>query len=278
MMEPDPLSTTTQAKRSASRCAASSRSLWMSAVLQPSSRAASSGWGVRTVGWAASRWRKACCSAGCAATAFRPSASITNCRLRARISGMSASMLWPPPQPATTWRFSRSSCAHCLCIRSGGTGHEASPCKFRMTRPAPACKAALAAKTAAPLMPMPRKDSDSPPMTATSPWLPLWLACDLCIRSAGLLSHAAWTGRFSVVGVLGMSSSSVLSQISPHTSRPWPMKRPGLAEMKVRVWSARTTPCACSAPSSCPDSGFRPVGKSSARIWAWDRFISSTQD
>jgi hypothetical protein len=60
--------------------------------------------------------------------------------------------------------------------QAAGAGSPASASGQTYTRPAPACKAALAASQAAPVMAVPRVALHSPPITATSPKQPLWLA------------------------------------------------------------------------------------------------------
>ncbi len=92
-------------------------------------------------------------------------------------------------------------------------------------RPAPWCRAVLAAKMAAPVMP------GAPPITKTSPKLPLWLLCGRCVGVGAAFSHAVAGCSCSA-----LSQSSVSHQISPQASRPSPVKRPGLSVRRLRVW------------------------------------------
>ena len=197
---PEPFRTTVHWYRSASACADGMRSFCTWAVLQPSSLAASNGCGVRTVAWGRSPMVARCCKRFCSevscATALRPSASSTRWALRCSTWGKTACTALPPPQPQTTCSWSNASCSNWRCITSGGALSLAWPdSRLKMTRPAPACRAAEAARMAAPVMPMPWVAMPSPPITATSPWLPLWLAWCLGLSASGVLSWATGCTR-----------------------------------------------------------------------------------
>jgi len=86
-------------------------------------------------------------------------------------------MSCPPPHPHTTVALSKGSMAGSRVIKAGWLTCVALSKSPKYTRPAPPCSAAVAAKIAAPCMPL------APPKMATSPRLPLWLLCAAVARS-----------------------------------------------------------------------------------------------
>ena len=122
------------------------------------------------------------------------------------------------------------------------------------TRPAPPCRAARAASTAAPSMPR------APPSTTRSPKLPL---CVLRRRGASRSANSA--GPFSTACAASWckpSAPSMSTRTAPAWSQPSPVCRPGLLPRKVMVCVAVTAaPC---GPTMVPVSASRPLGTSIA--------------
>ena len=148
-----------------------------------------------------------------------------------------------------------------FCIISGLTricapAEDAS--KVKKTRPQPPCRAALAAKIAAPVMPV------APPTIATSPNFPLWVSC----KRGNILGS-----KFnSAHGLAEWLQSRSWNQISPQASRPWAVKRPGLSVKRLKVTDALTD-----VLETTPVSLFKPVGTSTATMGFPHWFINSIQ-
>ena len=281
MMLPLPLSSTVQSRVLARVCAAAKRSACTAGTLLFNSRAASRGWGVSTVGRPAGprffrRWR----SMASAAMAFNASASSSKRALCSSTLGSKAATLLPPPQPHTTVLL--GNCAKAVTwLRSMISGVWGSCCSWpwssrcRNTRPAPWCKAALAAKIAAPCMAAPAC-KPWPPMTSTSPKLPLWLAWrraanPAVIGAAGWCSQAVGAGLGRAMGSCPRPRSS--NQIWPAASRPSAVNRPGFKVSRLRVWRCWWLGLwcgVCGAYPAChrPVSACSPLGKSTAKTVA----------
>ncbi|MNN24912.1 hypothetical protein D3C81_1383630 [compost metagenome] len=178
---PEPFSTIVACHAAASARAALSRSRWISATVQPSSRAASSGCGVITCGTPLAR--RASASVWSPASRFSASASSTSGGGEPTLaqvsihcpSSLPAAPPVPMPGPMTSADMVSTAMSATSCsISSGWTGSingAGWARKPTCTRPAPRCSAARAPSSGAPAMPW------LPPSTASEPKVPLFTAC-----------------------------------------------------------------------------------------------------
>ena len=129
------------------------------------------------------------------------------------------------------------------------------------TRPAPACRAARAASSAAPLMWL--RGVDSPPITATSPKLPLWLVWasdERAARCARFVPISRAQGATSA----GRKTPRSSNQTSPVASRPWAVKSPGFSvnKLKQKMLLAQVERAQDAIKVVSPVSASSPVGTS----------------
>ena len=184
--------------------------------------------------------------------ALSASASSTRRGACARMAGSSAATEAPPPQPHTTVRLAHGSACGSRNINSGCATSQSIcgwPSRPTYTRPAPPCSAALAASKAAPAMavapgcaaspalpaPVGAGRRVSPPTMATSPRLPLWLACAWCAAAGAPDSQAV--GGSSPSGTARSSNQTV-----PQASRPCAVNSPGLRVSRLSVWVRLSVP------------------------------------
>ena len=104
---------------------------------------------------------------------------------------------------------------------------------------------------------------DSPPMTATSPKLPLWLAWASDDR-AGRCAVSAPSSRAQGVTLTGSTTPRSSNQTSPAASRPCAVNSPGLrvSRLKQKVASANAATPQEAIKSVAPVSLSSPVGTS----------------
>ena len=97
----------------------------------------------------------------------------------------------------------------------------------------------------------------APPMTATSPKLPLCAACGAAQRARGARPASQARGALGA----GARRPGRRTRPAPAASRPAPVNRPGLSVSRRQRVRARRTQ---SAPSGWPVSASRPDGRSTA--------------
>ena len=114
-------------------------------------------------------------------------------------------------------------------------------------------------------MPAPFMEMPCPPITITSPKLPLWLAW---ARAAFSPIGCCWPASHAVTGgSVGGTTPRSSSQTFPAASRPWAVKRPGLSVRSESVCLGPGRKCGdvSAVGSSAPVSAFSPLGKSTHR-------------